>query len=91
LIINVLNKSLCTIGSTNLIDSCKINLSNNSYFTVELPIEYETISMKSVDINVRKNSHLDLVQAQIEQLKLNTQDNNSIKLSSETLMNLMKK
>lgn len=89
--INLSDKSKCTMGRANPIDFCKISLSDYSDFIVELPIDLKVINLKSVDVNMQKNSSLLVKQAQIEQLKLTATDENIIELSSATLMNLMKK
>jgi hypothetical protein len=89
--INLLDNSRCTMGSAKPIDSCKVTLSDYSDFSVDLPIDLQSININSVEINMEKNSSLHLKKAKIEQLILNTKDDNTVELSSTTLMNLMKK
>jgi hypothetical protein len=89
--INLLDKSRCTMGRANPIDFCKISLSDYSDFIVDLPIDLKVINLKSIEVNMQKNSSLQLKKAQIEQLKLNATDENIIELSSEMFMKLMKK
>jgi hypothetical protein len=89
--INLLDKSSCTMGRANPVDFCKVTMSDYSTFKVDLPIDLQIINIKSVEVSMQKNSSLQLKQAQIEEIKLNTKGDNTVELSSTTLMNLMKK
>jgi hypothetical protein len=92
--INLLDFS--TIQLDNLppsMDYWKINMSNYSEFNVSnvFLLNNIQIDVNTVELNLRDSSIVHMGNVKIENLKLNGTKGNSVELSSETLMNLMKK
>jgi hypothetical protein len=94
LIINLLDFS--TIQLDDLpqnMDYWKINMRNYSEFNVSniFSLNSIQIGVNTVDLNLRDSSIVHMGNLKIENLKINGTKGNSVELSSETLMGLMKK
>jgi hypothetical protein len=73
------------------LDFCKVSIQNFSNFVITERIVDKKINIKSAEIDMRDSSALYLKFANIDTFKFNATQGNTVELSSETLMNLMKK